>query len=121
MLRGVPYGPYLHFRTSRRNPDHYFQIRGEKESSAAVHLFDKASDHHFGGIEVRYHSVTQRPYCLDARIDFLVHQLGFLSECYRFACIVVYGDDARFVKNDFVILENDRVRRSEVHRKFLCQ
>ena len=88
-------------------------------SFAAVYFLDESPDHHFCGIEVRYDASPERADSLDAGVFLFLHPLGFLSQGYQFPGAVLYGDDARFVKNYLVILENDGVGCPQVYRKLL--
>jgi len=50
-----------------------------------------------------------------------MHEFGLLSDSDALVCMIVNRNDTRLVKGDFVILENDGIRRSKVDSEFLCQ
>lgn len=119
MFGGVADGPDFNLGTAAGDTDNDLQVRGKDGVPVIVDLLDETADHHLGGVEVGDNAVPQRPYRFDSGVGFLVHQFGFLAECDAFACIVVDCHDARLVKDDFVVLENDGVGGSEIHGKFL--
>ena len=121
MLRGVAHGPFLHLRTSGRYADDHFDVRLEERLARAVYLFDESPNHHLGSVEVRNHSVLQRPYSLDFRVFLSLHRFRLLSQRNGFSGHDVDCNNARFVQNNLVVLEYDSVRRSEVNREFLSQ
>ena len=121
MLAGVAYGPDLHLGRTGWNSDNDLEVGGEKGFSPAVHLLDEALDHHLGRIEVGNDTVPQWTDRLDARVGVLVHQLCLLSDRDALLGIVVDGYDARLVKRNLVIVEDDCVGGSEVHSNLLSQ
>jgi hypothetical protein len=50
-----------------------------------------------------------------------MHEFGLLSDSDALVCMIVNRNDTRLVKGDFVILENDGIRRSEVDSQLLIQ
>lgn len=82
----------------------------------AVYLLYETANHHLSGIEVRDDSVFKRADCLYSRLLAFVHKLGLVAQRDTFSCSIIYGNDARFVKNNLVILENDSVGSTEIHR-----
>ena len=121
MLRRVAYRTDLDLSGSGRNADHHLDVRCEKRSAAAVDLLDESSDHHLRSVEVSDDAVLHRADCLDAGVLSLLHQFRLLAKRDGLACIIVNSYDARLVKHDLIILKNDSIRCSEVHRKLLGQ
>ena len=121
VLSRVTYRTDLHFGTSRRDADHDLEVRLEQRSAFAVHLLDESTDHHLRSVEVCDDTILERTDCLDARILSFLHELRLLSESESLASAVVDCYDTWLVKHDLVVLEDDRIRCSEVDRKLLCQ
>ncbi len=89
--------------------------------SARWHHLDKTTHHHLASGEVGYHAILQRAYSPDAVIGLLVHTLGRLTYSYHLIGVAVYCYDGRLVNDYFIILHDDSVGRTKVHRYFSCE
>ncbi len=120
MFAGVAHGAYLHFGRSRGYAHDHAQ-RGGEPSAVAARFFHQAANHEFGGVEVGYHTLTQRPYGGDVRILASTHLLGFLAHGLELLGGLVDGHDGRLVDDNFVVMQDDSIGRSKVNGYLFCQ
>ncbi len=118
VLRTVPHGALLHFGDAARNADHHTQVRGEQLSTGLDHL-DHPFDHLFGGLEVRDHTIAQRPHGFDVLVRLAVHLLGLAADGDDTPGGTVHRHNARFVHHHLVIMDDQGVGRTEVDRDLL--
>ena len=120
MLRRVAHSSDLNFGRTRRNTDHHLDVRCKDRAALAVYLFDESADHHLSCVEVCDDSVPHRADSLYAWILLVLHEFRLLSEGENLAGAVVDGNDTWLIQHYLVILKNDSICGTEVHRQFLC-
>ena len=120
VLGRVAHGAYLHFGAARRNAYDHTQRRGKQRIAHGNHLHH-AAHHLFGGVEVGYHTVLQRADNPNVFGGASVHGLRLVSDGFEFARAVVEGDHRGGIDDDFAIINDNGVRRSQVDGYFLIE
>ena len=120
VLCRVTYSPDLHLCAAFGDADYHLEV-GCEEGALVVDHLDESPDHLLGGVEVGDDSVAQGADGLDVGVRLLVHQLGFLPDCYGLAVGLVKRYYRWFVHDYLAVLKDDGVGRAQVHCQFLCQ
>ena len=86
-----------------------------------IHLLDKSADHLLGGIEVGDDTVAQRADGAEVLVGFLMHQASLLAHGQRLARLAVKRHNAGLVDNHLVVMQDNGVGGTQVHRYLLCK
>ena len=113
MLGGVPHGAFLHLGNARGNADDH-AVRGLKQPLARVNHLNHALNHFLGGVEIGNYAILQGADGANVIVRFLVHLLGLAAHGDDFIGGAVFGDDARLIHHDFIVMNNERIGRTQV-------
>lgn len=117
MFGGVADGTDFHFGGA--GGDAYDHPEGGGEPVAlGAGLLHEAADHELGGVEVGDYALAEWTHRADAGVALSFHQVGFLSDGDKLFGAGIEGHDRGFVDYDFIIVDDNRVCRAQVHGDF---
>ena len=120
MFRRVAHRANLHIGTARRDRDHHLQRRAEQTAIAFDHT-DQSPKHQFCRIEISDHAIFQRTDCTNILMGFTMHLAGLLTDSHQLTGMLVDRHDRRLIDNDFAVVYDNRVGRTQVNGQLLCQ
>ena len=110
----------FNFCNARWDADNHLQLR-RNPFLLLVNHFDHSPDHVLCSLKICNNTIFQRSDGFNALIFLTKHLHGLFANGNYIACSFFHRDDGRFVHHNFILVNNQRVGRSQVNSKFLCK
>ena len=120
MLCRVAHGTNLHIGRARRDTDDHFERRREERASG-LDFANHATQHHLGSIEVGNHATLQWANGAEVGVGTADVWLRSTSQRLQLSGLNIHRHHRWLIYHNFIVVNNQRIGRSEVNRQLLCQ